>query len=78
MATKRKSGVRDTWIPETWRYRGAGFQKSKKKELPRKAKHKQKYIQYIEVRIVKLLETRLNTHMYQTQYLESKDVSETN
>ena len=57
MAEKKKSSVRDTWIPETWRYRGAGFQKSKKKELPRKAKYKQKY---------------------QTQYLESKDVSETN
>ena len=44
MATKRKSGVRDTWIPDTWRYRGAGFQKSRKKELPRKAKHKQKFV----------------------------------
>ena len=44
MAEKKKLGVRDTWIPATWRYRGAGFQKCKKKEIPRKAKHKQKYI----------------------------------
>ena len=44
MAEKKKSGVRDTWIPATWRDRGAGFQKCKKKEIPRKAKHKQKYI----------------------------------
>ena len=44
MAEKKKLGVRDTWIPETWRYRGAGFQKCNKKEIPRKAKHKPKYI----------------------------------
>ena len=44
MAEKKKSSVRDTWIPATWRYRGAGFQKCKKKEIPRKAKYKSKYI----------------------------------
>lgn len=44
MNTKRKSGVRGTWIPATWRYRGAGFQKCKKKEIPRKAKYKSKFI----------------------------------
>lgn len=37
---KKKSSVRDTWIPMTWRYNGAGYQKNKKKELPRKAKYK--------------------------------------
>ena len=37
---KKKSSVRDTWIPETWSYRGAGYQKTRKKELPRKQKHK--------------------------------------
>lgn len=38
MAQKKK--VRDSWIPQTWRYNGSGFQKNKKKELPRKQKHK--------------------------------------
>lgn len=37
---KKKSSVRDTWIPETWRYNGAGYQKNKKKEIFRKRKHK--------------------------------------
>lgn len=37
---KKKSSVRDTWIPETWRYNGRGFQRTRKNELPRKAKHK--------------------------------------
>ena len=37
---KKKVSVRDIWIPETWRYNGAGFQKNKKKELPRNAKYK--------------------------------------
>lgn len=37
---KEKSSVRDTWIPGTWRYNGAGVQKSAKYTLPRKAKHK--------------------------------------
>lgn len=36
----KKSSVRDTWIPETWRYNGAGYQKNKKKVLPRKQKYK--------------------------------------
>ena len=27
-------------IPLTWRYNGSGFQKNKKKQLPRKRKHK--------------------------------------
>lgn len=29
---KRKSSVRNDWIPSTWRYNGAGVQKDKKKE----------------------------------------------
>lgn len=37
---RKKSRVRDDWIPETWRYNGSGFQKNKKKELYRKRKHK--------------------------------------
>ena len=36
---KKKSSVRDTWIPETWRYK-AGYHRVKKKELYRKRKHK--------------------------------------
>ena len=36
---KKKSSVRDTWIPLTWRYNGAGFQKNKK-AYTRKLKHK--------------------------------------
>lgn len=42
MKKNKKSSIRDLWIPETWRYNGAGFQKNKKKALPRKAKHKGK------------------------------------
>lgn len=37
---KEKKSVRDTWIPETWRYNGSGYQNNKKKELYRKRKHK--------------------------------------
>ena len=37
---KNKKSVRDTWIPATWRYNGSGFQKNKKKIIPRKQKHK--------------------------------------
>ena len=37
---KKSKATRDSWIPETWRYNGSGFQKNKKKVLPRKAKHK--------------------------------------
>ena len=39
---KRKS-VRDTWIPITWRYNGAGYQTNKKKIIDRKQKYKQSY-----------------------------------
>ena len=34
---------RDTWIPETWRYNGSGFEKDKKKVIPRKKKYKEKW-----------------------------------
>jgi hypothetical protein len=37
---KKKSSVRDTWIPISWVYNGAGFQKNKKKVIPRKQKYK--------------------------------------
>lgn len=37
---KQKSSVRDSWIPQTWRYNGAGAHKNKKKEIPRKNKYK--------------------------------------
>lgn len=40
---KEKSHVRDEWIPKTWRYNGSGFQKDKKKEIPRKKKYKEKW-----------------------------------
>lgn len=36
----KKSSVRDTWIPETWRYNGSGYQSNQKKKLFRKRKHK--------------------------------------
>lgn len=36
----KKKHTRDTWIPETWRYNGAGFEKNKKKTIPRKRKYK--------------------------------------
>lgn len=38
-----KKKVRDTWIPASWRYRGAGFQKNKKKIIERKRKRKENY-----------------------------------
>lgn len=37
---KKKSSVRDIWIPETWRYNGSGYQKNKKKVIFRKRKYK--------------------------------------
>lgn len=37
-----KKHVRDLWIPESWRYNGAGYHKDKKKIIPRKAKYKPK------------------------------------
>lgn len=40
---KKKSRVRDIWIPESWRYNGSGFQKNKKKVIERKKKYKEKY-----------------------------------
>lgn len=36
----KKRKVRDTWIPATWRYRGAGFHKNKKKTIERKQKYR--------------------------------------
>ena len=39
---KKKSSVRDIWIPLSWRYNSAGFQKNKKKEIERKRKYKEK------------------------------------
>lgn len=36
---RKKSSVRDTWIPLTWRYNGAGYEKNKK-AYTRKKKHK--------------------------------------
>lgn len=38
-STKKK--IRDSWIPETWRYNGSGYARNKKKTLPRKQKYKQ-------------------------------------
>lgn len=37
---KKKSSVRDIWIPETWRYNGAGYKVNKKGVIPRKQKYK--------------------------------------
>ncbi len=36
---RKKSSVRDTWIPLTWRYNGSGYEKNKK-AYTRKEKHK--------------------------------------
>jgi hypothetical protein len=37
---KEKQKPRDEWIPNTWKYNGAGYQKDKKKQIPRKQKYK--------------------------------------
>lgn len=37
---KHKDKPRDEWIPESWRYNGSGYKRSKKKELPRKRKYR--------------------------------------
>lgn len=39
---KKKTKVRDEWIPQTWRYNGSGYQKSKKKEIPPQQKIQRK------------------------------------
>jgi hypothetical protein len=39
----RHSGVRDTWIPMSWQYNGAGVHKDKSKIIPRKQKYKEKF-----------------------------------
>jgi hypothetical protein len=41
---KKKSSVRDTWIPMSWQYNGAGLHKDKSKVIPRKQKYKEKYL----------------------------------
>ena len=50
---KKKSHVRDTWIPESWRYNGKGFQKDKSKEIERKRKYKKNYMKIYEVYLSK-------------------------
>ena len=40
---KKKTKVRDEWIPQTWRYNGSGYQKNKKKEIPRNKKYKENF-----------------------------------
>jgi hypothetical protein len=42
MKKVKKRKVRDTWIPRTWSYRGAGYQKNQKKVIERKQKYKNK------------------------------------
>ena len=42
---KKQKSTRDTWIPETWRYNGAGYQKNKK-AYTRKKKHKKCLTEY--------------------------------
>ena len=36
----KESRVRDSWIPATWSYNGAGYQRNKKKLIDRKRKYK--------------------------------------
>lgn len=36
----KKKSVRDLWVYKSWHYRGAGFEKNKKKILDRKGKYK--------------------------------------
>lgn len=35
-----KDHTRDTWVRDSWHYNGAGYQKNKKKIIPRKQKYK--------------------------------------
>ena len=37
---RKKKNIRDLWIPESWTYNGSGYQKVKKKLIPRKHKYK--------------------------------------
>lgn len=37
---KKNRSTRDQWIPVSWSYNGAGYQKNKKKQIIRKTKHK--------------------------------------
>lgn len=43
----KKKHVRDTWIPETWRYNGAGYQKTRKKECLENGSIKRDTIKYL-------------------------------
>ncbi len=40
---EKKLHVRDEWIPDSWKYNGAGYQKNKKKQIPRKKKYKEEW-----------------------------------
>ena len=40
---KKKKSVRDTWVPDSWRYNGAGYEKDRKKEIARRKKYKDKH-----------------------------------
>lgn len=40
---KKKSSVRNDWIPTFWRYNGAGYEKDKTKIIPRHQKYKESY-----------------------------------
>ena len=46
---KKKTKVRDEWIPQTWRYNGSGYQKNKKKEIPRNKKYKENFFFFEKV-----------------------------
>lgn len=46
IVNKEKNSVRNDWIPTFWRYNGAGFQKDKKKLIPRKQKYKKSVLDY--------------------------------
>lgn len=41
--SKTKYKARDSWIPQSWRYNGSGYQENKKKKIERKQKYKKGY-----------------------------------
>ena len=67
---KKNKSTRDQWIPVSWSYNGAGYQKNKKKQLVRKTKHKghreeKSFIQF-------LTDAKLNVYYYDGKIILSE------
>lgn len=43
----KKKHVRDTWIPDTWRYNGSGYQRTRKKNYLENVNIKRDTIKYL-------------------------------